>query len=124
MRFEAGGAGARSMASSGAFGVAAAADAALAVPRVARPRGIGPGEHVSVRADVFGKEYAKDAFGANWRSARAYGTVQRATGKQANRPAGFKIAPVNNLAPHPMPRASLRRACGAQAHPAHAAHRP
>lgn len=63
-----------------AFGEGAVADSHLAVPRRPVARCLGPGVHVSVRADVFGKQYAKDTFGNTWRTARVCGTIRRATG--------------------------------------------
>ena len=69
------------MASPTAFGVAAAADAALPVPRRPRARGLGPGVYVSVRASVFSEAYAKDEFGASWRTSRVFGTIRHATGR-------------------------------------------
>ena len=58
------------MASPTAFSAAAATDAALPVPRRPRARGLGLGVYVSVRASVFSEEYAREEFGASWRTAR------------------------------------------------------
>ena len=69
------------MASPTGFGAAADADAALRVPRRPRARGLGPGVHVSVRASVFGEDYAKGEFGASWKTARVFGTIRHATGR-------------------------------------------
>ena len=68
------------MASPTGFGAAADADAALRVPRRPRARGLGPGVHVSVRASVFGEDYAKGEFGASWKTARVFGTIRHANG--------------------------------------------
>ena len=61
--------------------MSAVADAAMPVPRHAIRRGIGPGAVVSAKAVVFGKEYAKDNFGKDWRTSRVYGTVRQAVGR-------------------------------------------